>query len=334
MDAGLNANANTEGNRKQRARSKEQSPAAFVDSLAEVLERSMAGRRQFGSPQLSALAYLIWSSDAIDFEQRICALSLLAESAPSNASDIGCVFSANRSLGGFLRAYCRQADLIHKEVFDSSHGIDFSWRLVEPGPIAYSLPMAGLNAMPFHSDDGYYGELDLCLEGALDAIRDCGGFSGTVIVEAQYWLCKAIRIELEFSSFGELLRVLQTQSEIDSCALLLSLLQVEIDEKKAYWRFVRRAKSKEYCSGGTEGVRCDAPETSALVQRRPINPLTDITGNCMLESKRDVYYRKYRGTIGAFSSASLRGLNKYLPNMQEVLAEALAMTFGLDQKHE
>lgn len=275
----------------------------------QMLRGFEAEHRRLNASQLSALAYLIWDCDSIGFDDRICALAHLAERLPSNTSETKCAYSDRKSLRGFLRDYCKQSDLIRKEIFDSRHGIDFRWKLVDPDPtVSLAVPEgSSVASLPF--DDGYYGELDLCLEGAIGAFRNYGDFNGTIIVTAQYWLCKAIEIELEFSSSGELLRVLQDRSELDCCALLLSLLQVEADESRAYWRSARSAESGIF----------------TVTQSGRINPLTDVAGNWARESKRDAYYKKYQGTIGAFSNANLDGLKKHLPLMQRLLSEALSV---------
>lgn len=300
MDAQIRRNASKANKKRKRA-------SVFMESLMQVLGELEVERRRLNTSQLSVLAYLIWDCDSIGFEDRICALAHLAERLPSNTSEAKCVYSACKPLRGFLRDYCMQSDLIRKEIFDSRHGIDFRWKLVGSNPTVSLAVPAGSSIVPFPFDDGYYGELDLCLEGVLGALRNYGEFDGTIIVTAQYWLCKIIEIELEFSSSGELLRVLQDRSKLDCCALLLSLLQVEADESSAYWRSVRSAKS----------------EIPAVTQSGRINPLTDIAGNRARESKRDTYYKKYHGTIGAFSFANLDGLKEHLPLMQGILSEVL-----------
>lgn len=301
----------------------QQKRTSFSDALAQVLRECRTKYCRLSSSQFSALAYLIWDCDAIDFEDRICALNHLAELLPLNDSEGKCAYSAHRSLRSFIRTYCRQVDLIRKEIFDSKHGIDFRWKLVDSSHGDSATFSARQNVAPLPFDDGYYGELDLCLEGALEAIRVYGGFRGSVIVTAQYWLCKEIQIDLEFSSAGELLRVLQSQSQIDCCALLMSLLLVEADESKAYWQSMRRAKSEMAHSGKSGVSQCKTSEGSSTTPWGRINPLTDIRGNQMLEAKRDAYCKKYYGTAGAFFSVNLGELKKQFAAMREILSDAL-----------
>lgn len=282
---------------------------SFLQSVEEILKHQRLDPFQY-----EALAYAIWDCNSIHFDERSAALRSLSGHIGPRPGVSHCVFLSKNSLWGFLRHYCNQTEAIAREILDSKHGIDFQWRLVNETSLsgAPSQPKGDDQDALFDNDP--YGEIDLCLNSALEDLGDARAPQASLMVTAEYWLHKDIKVSLEFDVQGDLLRVRQDDSNLDSCALLMAMLQIEEDEMRAYWSRLRAAKAEEKKKGDAASSKKVAP---------PIDPFIFMAGNSALEAKRDSYYRKYHGIVGAFESVDPSSIEGELRAMEQLLSTIL-----------